>query len=76
MMKSLERLISCMVAELSDHVNMDDATFLGRLRVFDARAEFILNNGEKSFFWEGLRLYNEARETITSGRRDWAGFTI
>jgi hypothetical protein len=76
MMKSLERLISCMVAELSDHVNMSDATFLDAIKVFDGRAELILRNGNRSDFWSDLALYNEARSKFLSERLEHTGFTI
>jgi len=76
MMKSLERLISCMVAELSDHVNMDDARFLDTIKVYDNRAEFILNSGDKADFWSNLATYNEARRRFLLERKELMGFTL
>lgn len=76
MMKSLERLISCMVAELSDHVNMSDAQFLDAIKVYDSRAELILNSGPQDVFWTNLEVYNGARSTFLSERRELTGFTI
>jgi len=61
MMKSLERLISCMVAELSDHVNMDDATFRDSIRSFDIKAESIINDEHGGAFWAALDAYTNVR---------------
>jgi hypothetical protein len=67
-MKSLERLISCMVAELSDHAAMDDARFRDTIQCYDRRAEVIINNRESYPFWEALFLYSDARKVLLEER--------
>lgn len=67
-MKSLERLISCMVAELSDHTAMDDARFRDTIECYDRRAEVLINNRQSYPFWESLFIYSDARKSLLEER--------
>ena len=66
-MKSLERLISCMVAELSDHAAMTDARFRDTIQCYDRRAEIIINNASNPF-WETLFRYSDVRKSLLEER--------
>lgn len=74
-MKSLEKLLSCMVAELSDHVAMSDAQFRDTIRYFDRQAEDIINSTTEDPFWETLFAYYDVRQVYLIER--WgAGATM
>lgn len=76
-MKSLERLISCMVTELSDHANMmTDAQFLDAIRVYDSRAQIIINSTGGDSFWEKLSQYSVVRAEYLLERQVLTGFAI